>query len=39
MYLHGHAADIAVGSLSQEALIAGDITKFLGKAFLSVSAK
>ncbi|MCW3108183.1 MAG: NAD(P)H-hydrate dehydratase [Segetibacter sp.] len=37
MFLHGLSADIAVKSISQEALIAADITEFLGKAFLSIS--
>ncbi|HEX8676950.1 MAG TPA: NAD(P)H-hydrate dehydratase [Segetibacter sp.] len=37
MFLHGLAADIGVQSLSQEALIAGDIIENLGKAFLSIS--
>jgi hydroxyethylthiazole kinase-like uncharacterized protein yjeF len=39
MYLHGLSADIAVKSISQEALIAGDIVEHLGKAFVSVSQK
>jgi hydroxyethylthiazole kinase-like uncharacterized protein yjeF len=37
MYLHGLAADLAVPSISQEALTAGDIIKYLGKAFLSIA--
>ena len=37
MFLHGLAADIGVQTLSQEALIAGDIIENLGKAFLSIS--
>lgn len=37
MYLHGLSADIAVKSISQEALVAGDIIRYLGKAFLSIS--
>lgn len=37
MFLHGLAADIAIRSTSQEALIAGDIIENLGKAFLSLS--
>lgn len=37
MYLHGLSADIAVKTISQEALIAGDIVEFLGPAFLSIS--
>ncbi|MGI8636698.1 MAG: NAD(P)H-hydrate dehydratase [Segetibacter sp.] len=38
MYLHGLSADIAVESISQEALTAGDIVAFIGKAFLSIAA-
>ncbi|MDB5245808.1 MAG: NAD(P)H-hydrate dehydratase [Segetibacter sp.] len=37
VYLHGLSADIAVEVISQEALIAGDITDHVGKAFLLVS--
>lgn len=37
MFVHGRSADIAVKSISQEALTAGDIIRFLGKAFLSIS--
>ncbi|MEJ7676315.1 MAG: NAD(P)H-hydrate dehydratase [Segetibacter sp.] len=37
MFLHGLAADIGAGTVSQEALIAGDIFKNLGKAFLFIS--
>jgi ADP-dependent NAD(P)H-hydrate dehydratase / NAD(P)H-hydrate epimerase len=36
VYLHGLAGDIAAKELSQEALIAGDIINYLGKAFLSL---
>jgi hydroxyethylthiazole kinase-like uncharacterized protein yjeF len=36
MFIHGLAADIAVQSVSQEALIAGDIIEYLGKAFLYI---
>lgn len=36
VYLHGLAGDIAAKELSQEALIAGDIIDYLGKAFLSL---
>jgi NAD(P)H-hydrate epimerase len=39
MYLHGLSADIAVQTISQEALIAGDIVDYLGKAFISVASK
>lgn len=34
VYLHGLAGDIAAIHLSQEAMLAGDITSHLGKAFL-----
>lgn len=36
MFIHGLAADIGVKTISQEALIAGDIIENLGKAFLSL---
>lgn len=36
VYLHGLAGDIAAKELSQEAMIAGDIIDFLGKAFLTL---
>ena len=36
VYLHGLAGDLAARDLSQEALIAGDIPDYLGKAFLTV---
>jgi hydroxyethylthiazole kinase-like uncharacterized protein yjeF len=36
VYLHGLAGDIAAAELSQEALVAGDIVNYLGKAFLRV---
>ena len=35
VYLHGLAGDLAARELSEEALIAGDIIAYLGKAFLS----
>jgi NAD(P)H-hydrate epimerase len=35
-YLHGMAGDIAAKRLSQEAMIAGDIIKYLGRAFHSL---
>jgi NAD(P)H-hydrate epimerase len=35
-YLHGLAGDIAAKELSQEAMIAGDITEYLGRAFLQI---
>jgi len=36
VYLHGLAGDFAAKNLSQEALIAGDIIDYLGKAFLTL---
>lgn len=33
VYLHGLAGDLAMAELEQEALIAGDIVQYLGKAF------
>jgi ADP-dependent NAD(P)H-hydrate dehydratase / NAD(P)H-hydrate epimerase len=36
VYLHGLAGDLAAADLSQEALIAGDIIAYLGKAYLSL---
>lgn len=39
VYLHGLAADIATAELSEESLIAGDITNFLGKAYLQFTAR
>ena len=36
MYLHGLSGDLAAESISQEALIAGDIVDYLGKAFLVI---
>jgi ADP-dependent NAD(P)H-hydrate dehydratase / NAD(P)H-hydrate epimerase len=37
VYLHGLAGDFAATHLSQEAMIAGDITKHLGRAFQFIS--
>lgn len=37
VYLHGLSGDIAAQKISQEALIAGDIIDYLGKAFLAVA--
>jgi ADP-dependent NAD(P)H-hydrate dehydratase / NAD(P)H-hydrate epimerase len=37
VYLHGLAGDIAATVASQEAMIAGDITAYLGKAFQSLA--
>ena len=36
VYLHGLAGDLAAASLSQEALIAGDLVDYLGKAWLEL---
>ncbi len=36
MYLHGLSGDIAAAEKSEEALIAGDVVDYLGKAFLQV---
>jgi NAD(P)H-hydrate epimerase len=36
VYLHGLAGDLAAAEKSQNALMAGDITEYLGKAFLSL---
>lgn len=36
VYLHGLAGDIAAEELSEEALLAGDITDYIGKAYLSL---
>ncbi len=36
VYLHGLAGDLAAKELSQEAMIAGDIIDYLGKAFLTL---
>lgn len=38
-YLHGLAGDIAATKLSQEAMIAGDITEQLGEVFKQLNAK
>lgn len=37
VYLHGLAGDLAALELGQEAMLAGDIIRYLGKAFLSLS--
>lgn len=37
VYLHGLAGDFAAAELSQEAMTAGDLTRYLGKAFLQLS--
>ncbi|MGZ3951326.1 MAG: ADP-dependent NAD(P)H-hydrate dehydratase, partial [Flavisolibacter sp.] len=36
VYLHGLAGDFASNTLSQEAMVAGDIVTFLPQAFLSL---
>lgn len=36
VYLHGRAGDLAAAKKSEEALIAGDLTEFLGDAFLEL---
>lgn len=37
VYLHGLSGDLAAKDLSQEAMVAGDIVEYLGKAFLRLS--
>ncbi len=37
VYLHGLAGDLAAKELSMESLIAGDLVRFLGKAFLEIT--
>jgi NAD(P)H-hydrate epimerase len=37
VWLHGHAGDLAAKEISEEAMIAGDIVQYLGKAFQSLS--
>jgi len=37
VYLHGLAGDLAATALSQEAMLASDLTDHLGKAFLSIA--
>ncbi len=39
MYLHGLAGDFAAQAISQEALIAGDLIEYLGKAFIRIASK
>ncbi|MDR0835693.1 MAG: NAD(P)H-hydrate dehydratase [Tannerella sp.] len=36
VYIHGLAGDLAAKALSQESMLAGDIVKLLGKAFLQM---
>lgn len=38
VYLHGLAGDLAARETGQEALVAGDVVGFLGKAYLSLGA-
>jgi NAD(P)H-hydrate epimerase len=38
VFLHGLAGDFAMNDLQQEALLAGDITAHLGKAFKHLKA-
>ncbi|MET0463586.1 MAG: NAD(P)H-hydrate dehydratase [Chitinophagaceae bacterium] len=37
VYLHGLAGDLAAEKLSMEAMIAGDITRFLGEAYKNIA--
>lgn len=37
VFLHGRAGDLAAAAWSQEAMIAGDITDYLGQAFQSIA--
>jgi hydroxyethylthiazole kinase-like uncharacterized protein yjeF len=37
VYLHGLAGDLAAKELSMEAMIAGDLTRYIGKAFLEIA--
>ncbi len=39
VYLHGLAGDFAAASIGEEALIAGDIIEFMGRAFLDIKGK
>lgn len=38
VYLHGLAGDLAASALSMEAMLAGDISDYIGKAFLQLQA-
>jgi hydroxyethylthiazole kinase-like uncharacterized protein yjeF len=39
VYLHSLAGDLAAEELSKEAMLAGDITRYIGKAFLKLNNK
>jgi len=39
VYFHGLAADIAINQYGMESLMAGDVTDFLGRAFMDLFAK
>lgn len=39
VYLHGLAGDIAARVVGENSLVAGDITRFMGKAFLKLTGK
>ena len=39
VYLHGLAGDLAAEEMSEEALAAGDLIRYLGKAFLKLKSK
>jgi len=36
VYLHGLAGDLSAGALSMEAMLAGDISEYIGKAYLQL---
>jgi NAD(P)H-hydrate epimerase len=38
VYLHGLAGDLAAAALSMEAMLAGDISDYIGKAYLQLQA-
>ncbi len=39
VYFHGRAADIAINQYGIEGLMAGDVTEFLGRAYMDLFAK
>ena len=39
VFIHGLAGDLAAADLSQEAMIAGDVIDYLGRAFISVKSE